>query len=414
MQDNSNTDVDHRNSESLETTRTQQFQDLDRETTSPLASTRRVPLPPKSSNASLLGTTQANVSVMTGRTSLLNDPEPKAYRSPFRHQTAERSVRSSPNLSSVPPIPARPHRPEISATPAQIAAAETHRSKGNAMFKLGRFSEAETSYSTALTALPEGHIDQITLLTNRATARLKIGNNKEAIEDCTLSITLGAQNETLGKTLAKRASGYEVSEKWKLALEDWLRVQSGGQNLIKGAGGIQVVSEGISRCRKVVEPPEPKPVSKPRPKPHAPAVISVRSSEAVIILRSSNAIAEAEENQRMLLKDEIDSRLQSWRAGKESNLRALIASLDTILWPELGWKKVGLHELVTESQLKIRYVKAVAKVHPDKVRILFNMLAGIAYMIIGKLSTNATTEQRMVANAVFSALSEAWSNHKPL
>ncbi len=237
------------------------------------------------------------------------------------------------------------------------------------MFKLGRFSEAEASYSAALTALPKGHVDQIVLLTNRATARLKIGSSKEAVEDCTQSISLGAQNDTLGKTLGKRANGYEASERWKLALDDWYTIQRGGQNLIKGAGGIQLVSEGISRCERILKPPEPKPASLHRPKFKASVSLSLKPSEAVATLRSSNAIAEAEENQRMSLKDEIDSRLQSWRAGKESNLRALIASLDSVLWPELAWKKVGLHELVTESQLKIRYVKAVAKVHPDKVRL---------------------------------------------
>jgi len=59
--------------------------------------------------------------------------------------------------------------------------------------------------------------------------------------------------------------------------------------------------------------------------------------------------------------------MENW---KEANIRALIASLETVLWPELGWVKVGMHELVTPSQVKIRYTKAIAKVHPDKVSIL--------------------------------------------
>ena len=67
------------------------------------------------------------------------------------------------------------------------------------------------------------------------------------------------------------------------------------------------------------------------------------------------------------MKDSTDAKIASWRGGKETNLRALIASLDTILWPELGWKKVGMHELLSESQLKVRYMRAISKVHPDKV-----------------------------------------------
>ncbi len=57
----------------------------------------------------------------------------------------------------------------------------------------------------------------------------------------------------------------------------------------------------------------------------------------------------------------------AWKGGKETNIRALIASLENVLWPELGWKKVGMNELVMENQVKIRYVRAIAKVHPDKV-----------------------------------------------
>ena len=57
----------------------------------------------------------------------------------------------------------------------------------------------------------------------------------------------------------------------------------------------------------------------------------------------------------------------AWKAGKETNLRALIASLETVLWPELGWTKVGMAELVSPKQVKIKYTRAIAKVHPDKV-----------------------------------------------
>jgi hypothetical protein len=85
-------------------------------------------------------------------------------------------------------------------------------------------------------------------------------------------------------------------------------------------------------------------------------------------LKQANQEAEAEEQTRHELKDSVDSRLAAWKNGKETNLRALVASLDTVLWPELGWQKVGMAELVTPNQVKIRYTKAIAKLHPDKVR----------------------------------------------
>jgi hypothetical protein len=40
-----------------------------------------------------------------------------------------------------------------------------------------------------------------------------------------------------------------------------------------------------------------------------------------------------------------------------------------VLWKECGWKAVTLSELITAQQVKIKYLKAAAKVHPDKVLI---------------------------------------------
>ena len=134
------------------------------------------------------------------------------------------------------------------------------------------------------------------------------------------------------------------------------------------------------------------------------------------------AAAEAEDQERHALKDAVDARLIAWKGGKEANLRALIASLDAVLWPELGWQKVGMHELVTPAQVKVRYTKAIAKLHPDKVR-LFLCLGLLLCGMNGRLTSlglglklnvkNTTLEQRMIANGVFGTLNEAWNAFKP-
>jgi len=41
--------------------------------------------------------------------------------------------------------------------------------------------------------------------------------------------------------------------------------------------------------------------------------------------------------------------------------------LDSVLWPEAGWKKVNMSDLIMPNKVKIVYMKAIAKVHPDKV-----------------------------------------------
>ena len=118
---------------------------------------------------------------------------------------------------------------------------------------------------------------------------------------------------------------------------------------------------------------ESKPKPKPKPAPAAPKRPSPRQmptppSQALTNLHSALSAQEAEDQQRHELKDTVDARLQAWKGGKETNIRALIASLENVLWPELGWQKVGMAEVVTPAQVKVRYTKAIAKLHPDKVR----------------------------------------------
>jgi tetratricopeptide (TPR) repeat protein len=259
------------------------------------------------------------------------------------------------------------------------------------MFKLGRFAEAEAAYSSAISQLPDSHLLLVPLLNNRTLSRMRTGNVSGAIEDCTTVITIIGPSyhpareakvtreedgggvdlgDALVKAWRRRAEAYEGKEKWDLARQDW--------ESIAGAdfAGRQrsEASSGIGRCRRMLTaddtastgvapsaPPRRAPRPPPRRGPTPP-------SEALARLKQANQEAEAEEQARLELKDSVDSRLGAWKNGKETNLRALVASLDTVLWPELGWQKVGMAELVTPNQVKIRYTKAIAKLHPDKVR----------------------------------------------
>ena len=131
---------------------------------------------------------------------------------------------------------------------------------------------------------------------------------------------------------------------------------------------------GIGRSRKMLNPepeqaavkPKRPPVKRPPPKPVTKG--PTPPSEALSKLRAATDAAEAEDQAKHELKDVVDAKVGAWRGGKEQNIRALIASLENVLWPELNWQKVGMHELVTPNQVKIRYTKAIAKLHPDKIQ----------------------------------------------
>ncbi|KZV64066.1 hypothetical protein PENSPDRAFT_757490 [Peniophora sp. CONT] len=343
------------------------------------------------------------------------EPPARQYRrrhSPPRTRNTPTAPAQVPRTQAPPSAPTLKTRQTILATPAAIAASDRHKSSGTEMFKLGRYAEAESSYTSAISTLPSNHLLLIPLLNNRAAARFKIGDTSGAIDDSTTVINLvgvdyrpGSEKKVerkeegagvdlalgLVKAWKRRAESYEGREKWAEALADWEKAAG-----CDFAGALRREGlTGAARCRKAIAPP-PKPTApKPKPKPAAlsrPPARPAPPSEAASRLKQANAEAEAEDNAKHELKDSVEARITAWKGGKETNIRALISSLENVLWPELGWVKVGMGELLTPSQVKIRYTKAIAKLHPDKLN-----------------ARNTTVEQRMIANGVFSALNDAWN-----
>ncbi|KAI0268087.1 hypothetical protein BC834DRAFT_867836 [Gloeopeniophorella convolvens] len=361
---------------------------------------------------------------------LFGEDMPSVYVSPFRRGASSRAVStSSPALALAAAKPVRAPSPirlverkVVSVSASTVSASAKHKASGTEMFKLGRFAEAESAYTLAISQLPESHLLLVPLLNNRGLARLKTGDMAGAIEDCSTVISIvgpsyhpareakvtkeedGASVDLadgLIKAWRRRAEAYEGREKWDLARQDWESIAGAD---FAGRHRSDALS-GIGRCRKMINaekasdgdavhppranPPKPAKRSPPRRGPTPP-------SEAVERLKQANQEAEAEDQARYELKDGVDARLNAWKNGKETNIRALVASLDTVLWPELGWQKVGMAELVMPNQVKIRYTKAIAKLHPDKIN-----------------AKNTTLEQRMIANGVFGALNDAWNAFKP-
>ena len=344
---------------------------------------------------------------------LFGEDPPTAYVSPFRRGTV--SSQAAPPSSSLPaqtgpvrtPSPVRlSERPVISASPSAISASAQNKASGTEMFKLGRFAEAEAAYTLAISRLPDSHLLLVPLLNNRGLSRLKTGNVSGAIEDCTAVIAIigppyhpareakvtreedGAGvdlGDGLVKAWHRRAEAYEGKEKWDLARQDWESIAGADfagrhrNEALSGIGrcrrmqNVDNASNGVALSVSSANAPSTRPAAT-RPPPRPTRRGPTPPSEALTRLKQANQEAEEEEQARIELKDSVDSRLAAWKNGKETNLRALVASLDTVLWPELGWQKVGMAELVTPNQVKIRYTKAIAQLHPDKVRqVSFNM-----------------------------------------
>lgn len=285
-----------------------------------------------------------------------------------------------------PPAPAR-NIPTISAI--SLKAIHTHREQGNAHFQRGDYSAAHQSYATSITHIPAAHPLLIVLLTNHSLTALKTGEPKVAISDADKAITIigvsrgesesidlggGTSSKQMrdyyGKALMRKAEALEQMEKWAEAAAVWRLAVEGGHG---GSTSIQ----GRLRAEKAASSTTQKPasigaksstVSAPRRAPPArnPATPATTAA-AVTRLRAANIAAEKADDEKFRLGDSVDARLHAWKNGKADNLRALLGSLENVLWEGSGWKKINMADLVLPQKVKIQYMKGIAKVHPDKV-----------------------------------------------
>ncbi|KAK4514482.1 uncharacterized protein ATC70_002079 [Mucor velutinosus] len=370
------------------------------------------------------------------RKDALIDDEQETYVSPSRRRGG--SGRSTPRSNASPQLeqqksstPSTPKnirsRPIVNASPDVMARANEARNQGNEKFKLGQFGESEEAYTRAIDILPDEHDHQVLLYNNRAMARLKIGHYKKCVEDCDFALGLAKRSgegstisegvviqwrDQIIKSLSRKAEALENIEKYKEALATY-------DELLKHeGGGNPKVNQGMSRCRLALNPKKKASSTVKKPAtpvaeakkdnfmamfdPNAPSTSStpttseaeLSKSKAVAAMRAKAAEQEAEDAEKLEKTDDVNARLIAWKAGKEQNLRALLATLDTLLWPGAQWKGAQMSELINPKKCKITYMKAISKVHPDK------------------LPSDVTVEQRMLASGIFASLNEAWDSFK--
>ncbi|KAB2618969.1 auxilin-related protein 2-like [Pyrus ussuriensis x Pyrus communis] len=102
--------------------------------------------------------------------------------------------------------------------------------------------------------------------------------------------------------------------------------------------------------------------------------------------------AQREQAERHRIAETLDVEIKRWAAGKEGNLRALLSTMQYVLWPECGWQPVSLTDMITAASVKKVYRKATLCIHPDKVQ-----------------QKGANLQQKYIAEKVFDLLKEAWN-----
>lgn len=341
-----------------------------------------------------------------------DDDDMSSYVSPARRRSPavaeqQKSKTAEPATPKPKPKPSEPAKPKapprqpVSMSPTNADMAETSRKSGNESFKRGDYTESASHYSTALEAVPPKHLLRTILLSNRAACHLKLGDAKSALADAEEGIEiigpgLGENEEAeagkplkeiWSKLVTKKAESTEHMEKFSDSLEAW--------NLLLNNGySSKTTLDGRRRCQAALQPKPVSQKSTPRSATPSNAPPSKATQEALDRIRTANQEAEKADAEKYQLLDSVNDRIAQWKGGKEDNLRTLLGSLDSVLWPELGWQKVSMADLVIPKKVKIAYMKAVAKVHPDKI------------------ANETDTERKMIAQAVFVTLNQAWESFK--
>ena len=331
--------------------------------------------------------------------------QPPAEQEPdLLFDSSQSSSRPAPDLARPIPVPQAIKRPTTSLptrppppkrkipaiSPFALQASTKARQEGTLAFKRGDYALATSLYTTGITAVPSTHPLALPILTNRALSHLKIGDPKGAIVDAKSALDLigpsrGA-SETVDlsgdegvkpmvtyweKAMIRQAEALEQLERWSEAGTVWkacVEAGVGGATSIAGRNRCAQAAGASSKPRPSAE----RKVAAPKPKPKVSALgglapESAQSAEAVSKLRAANAAADRVDDEKFALADIVDSRVKKWRLGKESNLRALLSTLQNVLWEGSGWKDIGVGDLLMPGKVKINYMKGIAKVHPDKV-----------------------------------------------
>lgn len=292
-------------------------------------------------------------------------------------------------------------------SPTQNSLFTDTRADARNAFINGDFTKALELYIAAFAYLPEEHPFRIIILSNVAAVQEKLGNSKAQLESSVKGLalvdalsktanieTVALENNKLvkefwAKLLLRKAVALEHLEKFPDALNTY-------NKLVDNGVSTKPVIEGRRRSMEAING-KPRPhVSSVRPKSSSATQtkVSQKAAAALHKIQQQDAVDERIENEKFQLHDKVEAALNRWSSGNNDNIRALLVGLQDILWPELHWKPVTMTDLVLAKKVRIAYMKAVSKVHPDKI------------------AKDTSTERKMIANGVFITLNDAWEKYK--
>ena len=113
-------------------------------------------------------------------------------------------------------------------------------------------------------------------------------------------------------------------------------------------------------------------------------------AKAVQQIRDREEAKKKAESEEDTVRQKLEPKIKAWSEehGKKKQLRALLASLHIVLWPDAKWKQANLGDLLDDKKCRLAYHKASRVVHRDRTMKL-------------------PEEQRFLAKRIFDSLSQA-------
>ncbi|SCU79657.1 LADA_0B02278g1_1 [Lachancea dasiensis] len=282
---------------------------------------------------------------------------------------------------------------------------EEYKAKASESFTAGDYPTAYQNYEKSLNNLQQNHPWRIVSYSNMIVCQLKLGDYRQVLKNASSALDLIPPNidenipdlsppktfKTIwSKIVCNKAEALE-------RLEDYANALLTYQQLIEKGIVSSKILDARRRCQKIVEP-EKFTVAKKSKRPPTPSQPPVSGqsdleTKRARALQNQNRQAREEDEKRFIFKDDVERKISQWCNGNQSNLRELLARLHLILdW--CGWKEVAPTALVMPKKVKVYYLKAAAKTHPDKVQESWPL------------------ERKMIAENVFVILSKAWESFK--
>ena len=276
-------------------------------------------------------------------------------------------------------------------------------------FSKGDYSSAFNEYEKSLNTLPPTHPLRVIALSNMMISQLKIGDYSKCVANSKIALSMIPEDKNLWnstiqnstpkksykdlwtKILMRQAEAYEHQENYQAALDSIQLLLHNGVHDPK-------IMSAKRRCQMVVNPKQFSTKPKSTVSKRTPAV-KKQESTSPTVNKSIEDIKKAHihekqiEEQKQALYDVVHNKIELWKDNKGNDIRFLLSNLPVVLtWCD--WKPVSTADLVIPKKVKITFLKAIAKLHPDK------------------LSSNISLENKMVAENVFSILSVAWEKFK--